>query len=151
MFAVGANSGQKIQRPKTQPPLLKSQEWKQIVGSKSGAPSIHAARSTTRGVRKPPKSSLLPGPWAHAHPHPIRGTSLPPRGASKQENLLFVPIPPCCSWGPSKACAIPDVESKSPLDAWCKNISWEMSIKTGHGTVDLLGCIPKCPNLFCRR
>lgn len=84
-------------------------------------------------------------------PSPHRGTSLPPGGASKQGNLLFVPTPPCCSWGPSKALWIPDVESKSPLDTWCKNISWKMNIKTGHGTVDLLGYIPKCPNLFYRK
>lgn len=36
-------------------------------------------------------------------PSPHRGTSLPPGGASKQGNLLFVPTPPCCSCGPSKA------------------------------------------------
>ena len=68
---LGQNYGQKIQRDrKTQLPLLKSQEQKQGVGTKSRVLSMPPVHNTTRGVDNPPKPLLWPDPWTRPYPQP---------------------------------------------------------------------------------
>ena len=58
----------KIQkRPKTQLPLLKSQEQKQGVSSKGRLLCMPPTHTTTIGVGKP----LRHDPWIHPYPHPM--------------------------------------------------------------------------------
>ena len=50
-------------------PLLKSQEQKQGVRSKTRVLRMLPALNTTRGVGRPPKPPLRPNPWTYPYPH----------------------------------------------------------------------------------
>ena len=52
-------------------PLLKSQEQKQGVRSRSRILHMPPAHNTTKGVVKSPRPPLQPDPWIRPYPHPI--------------------------------------------------------------------------------
>ena len=70
---------------KTQLPLLKSSE--QVQGTV--VLCVPPAYTTTKGVCKPPKPPLWPGPWTHTSPH-LNKEQTQPFGSQQQRNLLFV-------------------------------------------------------------
>ena len=102
--AVRANSGQKIERDqKTQLLLFKSSEQNTGSAAKAGYCACPLHTPPPKGWAKPlshPPARPLDTPLPSPH---IRNKLAPPRGASKQENLLFDLAPRCCSRGPNKA------------------------------------------------
>ena len=93
MQAVGANSGQKIQRDQKSPTATSEEP-----GAKTGCqeqkqgPECAPALNTTRRVGKMPKPAPQLGPWTRPYPHLIWGTSFPPfrQQASKGTCYLFL-------------------------------------------------------------
>ena len=62
----------KIQKDqKAQLPLLKTQEQKQGVGSKSGVLHMPPALNTTKGWANDLSHPFSPTPWTHPYRHPI--------------------------------------------------------------------------------
>ena len=99
-----ANSGQKTQRPKnsaatSEEPGAKTGCWKQKWATKDTPCTQHHQRGGQTTWVIPPAWPMDTRPPL---PH-TRNKLTTPRAASKQGNLLFVRIRPCCSWGPSKA------------------------------------------------
>ena len=88
---------------KTQPPLLKSRENKQGVGSKGRVLRMPPALNTTKAVGHPPKPALQPNPGHTPTLTPYKEPAWSPWEVSKHGNLLLVFAPLCCSRDPNKA------------------------------------------------
>ena len=61
------------------------------------------AHSTTKGVGTPPKPPCQLDPLISPHPHLFKGPACPP-SRNKQEQVLFVFLPPAAAQVPIKPC-----------------------------------------------
>lgn len=106
-FTGGAKLwARRYNRPKMQLLLLKSQEQKQGVRSKSRVLHRPPPHSTTKGVGKPPKPPLQLDPWTHLLPSSLYKDPAHPslrERSFKGTYYISVLIPSCSQISPNKA------------------------------------------------